>query len=404
MAKVEQHQQLELPVFDSEPHILIVAAPYQKLFVDLLVEGAMLTLDERATAERVDVPGALEIAPAIKSALRSGKFDGFVALGCIVRGDTTHYDTVCAESARGLTSLNLEEACIGNGILTVENEEQALQRADPEDQDKGGEAAAAALHLLAVKRQFRKPPSDIGFKLESDSDGNSERTAGKKPQANLSRRVSRLRALQALFQMEATSDGIEKVKREFESDWLSCEDIGKLAKLDKAYFRKIVETAVNEQKRIDKLIHTALKEGWPIDRIDPTLRALFRSAGAELVLKSAPKGVIINEFVEITKAFYPDGKAASFVNGMLDQMATLDQLNAQRVCERSYDDCEVVDGITDTTATDDSTGNLMAVAFSVQRNIASARSMASRRSICTAVFNWIRNRKLALASVNVSGL
>ncbi len=155
---------LPIPQFASEPGLLIVAAPFQRRIVELLIRGAEQTLRSCATFETVSVPGALEIAPAIRIASTSKKFDGFVALGCVMRGETTHYETVCTESARGLTLLGLSAICIGNGILTVENEEQAMERADPARQNKGGEAAAAALHLIALSQKFEPKHGHVGFR------------------------------------------------------------------------------------------------------------------------------------------------------------------------------------------------------------------------------------------------
>jgi len=121
----------------------------------LLAEGARRVLAEAgAEHELLEVPGALEIPTVVRFAHRAGRHDGFVALGCVIRGETTHYELVCGESARGLTLLGLDGACIGNGILTVENRAQAEARADPDGMDKGGGAAAAALHLIAAKRRF----------------------------------------------------------------------------------------------------------------------------------------------------------------------------------------------------------------------------------------------------------
>ena len=151
--------QLALPVFREETRILIAVAPYYHDITGMLLAGAVRMLENAgAIHERVDVPGALEIPPAIKLASGSRRFDGFVALGCVIRGETTHYDTVCNESARGLMSLGLEGLCIGNGILTVESRKQAELRADPAKQDNGGGAAAAALHLVAARRRFEHCP------------------------------------------------------------------------------------------------------------------------------------------------------------------------------------------------------------------------------------------------------
>ena len=95
-------------------------------------------------------------------------YDGYVALGCIIRGSTTHYETVCNESLRGITLLGLQGLCIGNGILTVENRKQAEERADPKDQNKGGKAACAALHLIALARKFANEHKKAGFKIGMD--------------------------------------------------------------------------------------------------------------------------------------------------------------------------------------------------------------------------------------------
>lgn len=165
MAERGNDGHLERPRFESKPMLLIVAAPYQKRYVDWLCQGAAAALGGVAEHERIDVPGALEIPPAIRIASASDRYDGFVALGCVVRGDTTHYEIVCAESARGITLLGLSGLCIGNGIITVEDEDQARSRADPAMMNKGGEAALAALHLIALARRFGARQGQLGFNL-----------------------------------------------------------------------------------------------------------------------------------------------------------------------------------------------------------------------------------------------
>ena len=109
------------------------------------------------------VPGALEVPTAIGIAARMSNFDGYVALGCVIRGETTHYDTVCNDSSHALTMLGLQGLCIGNGILTVENHEQAAVRAEAKGQNKGGGAAAAALHLIALSRKWGRASKGVGF-------------------------------------------------------------------------------------------------------------------------------------------------------------------------------------------------------------------------------------------------
>ncbi|TDL84195.1 6,7-dimethyl-8-ribityllumazine synthase [Palleronia sediminis] len=159
----QSHYELPAPRFDEAPKLLIVVAPYYRDIADALVAGARRALDAvGATHETVEVPGALEIPTAIRIAQRTADFDGFVALGCVIRGETTHYDTVCNDSSRALTLLGLDGGCIGNGILTVETYEQAEVRAGP--QDKGGGAANAALHLIALSRRWSGAPKGIGFR------------------------------------------------------------------------------------------------------------------------------------------------------------------------------------------------------------------------------------------------
>ena len=165
MAGAETHHILDLPVFDKPVKLLIVVAPYYKDIADNLVAGARATAKAAgAGVDLIEVPGALEIPTAIAMAERLAQYDGYVALGCVVRGETTHYDTVCNDSSRGITLLGLQGACIGNGILTVENMAQAEVRADPAQQNKGGGAAAAALHLIALARGWAGASKGIGFR------------------------------------------------------------------------------------------------------------------------------------------------------------------------------------------------------------------------------------------------
>jgi 6,7-dimethyl-8-ribityllumazine synthase len=141
------------------PHLLVVEARFYDHIADALLNGATAAIARAgATFELVTVPGALEIPGAIAMAIASGKgFDGYVALGCVIRGETTHYETVANESARALMDITVtHRAPLGNGILTVENEAQALVRADPARGDKGGAAVSAALTMLAVGAGFRK--------------------------------------------------------------------------------------------------------------------------------------------------------------------------------------------------------------------------------------------------------
>ena len=164
MAALSEHSELPLPSFDAPVRLLIVVAPYYRAIADGLIAGARAVADAAgATVDLIEVPGALEIPSAVGMAGRLANYDGFVALGCVIRGETTHYDTVCNDSSRGLTLLGLQGLCIGNGILTVENMAQAEVRADPAGQNKGGGAAAAALHLVALNRRWAGTRRPVGF-------------------------------------------------------------------------------------------------------------------------------------------------------------------------------------------------------------------------------------------------
>jgi len=149
------------------PHIMIVESRYYEEIAEELISSVITEIKNAgATFEQFEVPGAFEIPAAIKFAVRSmdlepaGKgFDGYIALGCVIRGETTHYDYVCKESARALQGLAVEFAlALGYGILTVENREQAMVRARRDDQDRGGHAARACLKMIEHKRHFRLFP------------------------------------------------------------------------------------------------------------------------------------------------------------------------------------------------------------------------------------------------------
>ena len=134
---------------------LIVEARFYEHLNDLLLDGVRTALEDAGHAhETVTVPGALEVPAAIALAAESGRYDGYVALGVVIRGETYHFEVVSNESARGIMALTLDGLPIGNGILTTENEAQALTRAKPTEGDKGGGAAKAALAMLALKDRF----------------------------------------------------------------------------------------------------------------------------------------------------------------------------------------------------------------------------------------------------------
>lgn len=137
------------------------------------------------------------------------------------------------------------------------------------------------------------------------------------------RSAARLYAVQALFQMEAAGQSVDTVRREFEDHRFGAElsEGEALIEGDVDHFRAVIDNAVNHQARIDQMTDRALVAKWPIARIDPTLRALFRAAGAELTEGDAPPKVVITEYVDVAKAFFPEGREPKFVNAVLDHMA-----------------------------------------------------------------------------------
>lgn len=149
------------------PHIMIVESPYYKEIADRMIESVLIELDSvDATYERFEVPGSFELPGAIRIAIESynypsdrRRFDGYIALGCVIRGQTSHYDYVCEESARGLNDLVLKYGiALGYGVLTTENRDQALARASRDQHDRGGAAARACLAMIELKRQFNLYP------------------------------------------------------------------------------------------------------------------------------------------------------------------------------------------------------------------------------------------------------
>ena len=136
-------------------HLLIAEARFYAHLNDMLLAGARAAIEAAGhTHETLSVPGALELPGTLAIASENDRFDAFVALGIVIRGETYHFEIVAGESARGIMALTMDGVAIGNGILTVENEAQAIVRADPKQGDKGGDAATAALALLGLKERF----------------------------------------------------------------------------------------------------------------------------------------------------------------------------------------------------------------------------------------------------------
>lgn len=156
----------------------------------------------------------------------------------------------------------------------------------------------------------------------SDKKPTSKKSGPSRDEKRQMRSAARLYAVQALFQMEHSNQTLDAVRQEFETHRFGAVYEGdEMVEGDTTLFRKTLEDAVGQQAIIDQMTDRALVAKWPIDRIDPTLRAVFRAAGAELVEGIAPPKVVITEFVDVARAFFPEGKEASFVNAVLDHMA-----------------------------------------------------------------------------------
>lgn len=142
--------------FKKPPHVMVAEARFYEDVADMLFDGAKAVFDSNgATFERFTVPGALELPAAIEMGVAAGRFDAYLALGCVIRGETSHYDIVAGESARGLMDVSIRHGlALGNGILTVESKQQAIARASRAEMDKGGGAAHAALEMVALKHRI----------------------------------------------------------------------------------------------------------------------------------------------------------------------------------------------------------------------------------------------------------
>src|ERR1035437_4960318 len=259
--------------------VLIVEARFYEPISDALLAGATRVLDEAgATYDRIAVPGALEVPAAIAMAVDAAQrkrapYDGVVALGCVIQGETYHFELVSNESARGLMDLSVSrQLAIGNGILTVDNEAQARARSTDDGPNKGGAA--------------------------------------------------RLAAVQALYQMDLAGTGLNEILAEFESHWLGREVEGaQYLPAEAAFFRDIVSGVVREQRKLDPIIDEALAKSWPLKRIEAVLRAVLRAGCYELDhRRDVPARVVVSEYADVAAAFV-EREETGMINAVLDQLA-----------------------------------------------------------------------------------
>ncbi|MGY4351521.1 transcription antitermination factor NusB/6,7-dimethyl-8-ribityllumazine synthase [Bradyrhizobium sp. GM7.3] len=298
---------------------LIVEARFYDDLQDAMLEGAVAELKAAGlTHDVITVPGALEIpaaiAIAVDAAATNGKpYDAAIALGCVIRGDTIHFEIVSQESSRALMDLAVARKLpLGNGILTVNTEAQAWARARASELNKGGDAARGRDCDAA-----HKAPAGAGLIM---ADNNKKPPAGTEKKANR-RGAARLAAVQALYQMDIGGAGINDIFAEFESHWLGNEVEGDTyLPAEAAFFRDVVSGVVRDQKKLDPLIDEALSKGWPLKRIEAILRAVLRAGAYELEhRKDVPGRVVVSEYVDVANAFV-DREETGMVNAVLDQI------------------------------------------------------------------------------------
>ena len=240
----------------SRARILIVEARFYDDIADELLKGATRVLEAAgAVFDRVSVPGSLEIPPAITIALdaaeKAGKpYEGAVALGCVIRGDTIHFEIVSHESARGLMDISRTRGVpIGNGILTVDNDAQAWMRARVEEGRQGRRRRARGARAGAAQA-----PPGVGLTAMARDGAPNERKANR-------RGAARLAAVQALYQMDIAGTGLNDILAEFESHWIGREVEGEqYLPAEAAFFRDVVGGVVREQRKLDPLIDAALAQ------------------------------------------------------------------------------------------------------------------------------------------------
>ena len=259
--------------------MLIVEARFYDDIQDALLEGAVAELNAAGvTHDLITVPGALEIPAAIAIALDAAEdngkpYDAAIALGCVIRGETIHFDIVASESSRALMDLAVARRFpLGNGILTVNTDAQAWARA------RASELTRAA---TPRGRRWRCCGSSAGWQRP---DNGRQLKPAKSPDKKANRRgAARLAAVQALYQMDIAGAGINDIFAEFESHWLGSEVEGeKYLPAEAAFFRDVVAASCAIRRRLDPMIDAALQKGWPLQRIDAVLRAVLRAGAYEL--------------------------------------------------------------------------------------------------------------------------
>ncbi len=286
--------------------ILIVEARYYDAIGAMLFEGARAAIETAgASCDVVGVPGALEIPAAIAIALDAASaagrpYDGAVALGCVIRGETFHFEIVAGESARALMDMSVaRKLALGNGILTVDNfgPGRGARRSPARRQGRRRGARGAEPGRSQAGRRGAMSKADR-------------------------RAAARLAAAQALYEMEVADKGLADILAEFEAHWIGREVEGdQYNPAELAFFRDVVSGVLKDQHAIDRGLDDALARGWPLKRVEALMRAILRAAYYELKGRpDVPARVVITEYVDIAGAFFGP-EESGMINAVLDALA-----------------------------------------------------------------------------------
>ena len=295
-------------------HFLVVEARFYDDIADALLKGAVRALEASGvTYDVITVPGSLEIPAAIAMALdaKGRRYDGVVALGCVIRGETIHFEIVSEQSARGLHG-----SCdCAQGAARQRHPHRQYRSAGLGARETGRSATRAAMPPEP------RSPCSRSSAISPKAHGDERRRTRMQRKANR-RGAARLAAVQALYQMDIAGTGLNDILAEFERHRLGNEvDGSQYLPAESAFFRDIVTGTVREQRKLDPLIDAALNEGWPLKRIEALLRAVLRAGAYELDQKhDIPVRVVISEYVDVANAFV-DRDETGMVNAVLDMLA-----------------------------------------------------------------------------------
>ena len=312
------------PASSKEPkpagaRILVVEARFYNDIADALLAGAAKVLDEaKAAWDIITVPGSLEIVPAIAIAVDAAEkqkkpYDGVVALGCVIQGETFHFDIVSMQSARALIDFSVAAPA-------------AVRQRHSHRRHRAAGLGAGAHHRAGQGRRCRargagadRDQTPARQEIETLMAKAAQPTEGRR--ANR-RGAARLAAVQALYQMDLAATPLNETLAQFESHWIGREVEGdEYLPAEAAYFRDVVRGVVDEQRRLDPMIDAALQKGWPLKRIETVLRAILRAGAYELDRKpDVPARVVVTEYVDVANAFV-DREETGMVNAVLDQLA-----------------------------------------------------------------------------------